>query len=296
MLMARKWKGGGAGLALAGVLLTMGLFMAAGAGCSKKVEPPKNDFHVHVQSAQGIGVGSSVQWRGVEVGRIQAVAMADGLVRLDVQLHENYKDGFREGVRARVSQGFIGRAPAVLELFGGDDPQRPLLSRGAAIPEAGLADAITPGQIKGIGIVVAAIVVFLVVIWLLKNMVAYGLAILFLVFSIWFLRQQWSKHGQEFQAALTEMQISDLARSMLTEEAAKEAWISVQTELAAAIREAGKVGKEAVQSAVPTVEQLMDRQADELVRQGKEKAAEELRKLQDSLVNSQTNIQAVPRP
>ena len=272
----------GARIALLGLCVTVLL-----AGCSRKAdEPPPRDFHVQVQDAQGLGVGSSVQWRGVEVGRVDSVVMDKGLVRIDVRLHEVYRDKLREGLRARPAKGFMGRGPTMLDLYGGDDSSRAILKPGAAISEATMADRITPGQMKAVGLLVVAVLLFIVVLRLMRTMVAFALALAFLVFAGWFMHQQWQKHGDAFEAARMEMRLSDMARSMLTEEAAQEAWVAVQTDLPEAIRSVGGMGKEQLDRARVKFRNELENKAKKLAEQGKEAASSELRKLMDAALST----------
>jgi hypothetical protein len=266
--------------------LTIGLgILLCVTGCSRKpaAELPQ-DFHVRVQDAKGLVVGSIVQWRGVEVGRVHSVSMDKGLVRLDVCLADAYRGKLREGLRARPARSFFGNGPTTLALFGGDRSDRPLLVRGAAVPEAKLTDTLSRGQMQAIGLVVAALILFLVVLRLMHKMVAFTLALALLVFSCWFLYRQWQKHGAEFQAVRTEMRLSDMARTMLTEQAAQEIWINAQDDLAEAIREVGVMGKERLGPATANLRATLTRKADELTQQGKDRAAEEIRRLRDSIL------------
>lgn len=261
-------------------LASLAVLVAALSGCTRKADaPPPPDFSVHVSDAQGLGVGSAAQWRGVEVGRVDSVAMEKGLIRVDVRLHEPHRGQFRDGLRARPTRGFMGRGPAVLELYGGGDPGKAILAPGAQIPEATLTDTITPGQWKAVGLLVVAVILFLVVLRIMRKLVAFALALALLVFAGWFMHRQWDRHGEDLMAARTEMRWSDLARSMLTEEAAQEAWTVVQTDLAEAVREVGEIGKERVAKETAELRARMERQAATLAEEGKARAAEEIRRL-----------------
>lgn len=269
--------------------ISLGLLVCI-AGCSDKpAKEPPQDFHVRVQDAKGLGVGSIVQWRGVEVGRVQTVSMDKGLVRIDVRLADAYRGKLREGLRAKPTRSFIGNGPTTLALFGGDHPERPLLARDAAVPEATLTDTISRRQMQAVGLVVVALILFLVVLRLMRKMVAFALALALLVFSGWFLHRQWQKHGADFQAARTEMRLSDMARTLLTEKAAQEIWINAQGDLADAIREVGVMGKERLGPATANLRTTLTRKADELAQQGKDRAAEEVRRLRDSVLTGADN-------
>ena len=260
-------------------------------GCSKRaddaVSPP--DLQVQVRDAQGLGAGAPVQWRGVDVGRVEAVAMDKGLVRIDVRLHDVYRTQFREGLRARPTRGFMSRGGAVLEFYGGTDAQKPVLSSGALIPEASLTDSIMSGKVKLIAILACAVILFLVVLGLVRKLIAFVLAIVFLVFGGWFLHRQWQQHGDDVLAAHTEMKWSELARSMLTEEAAQEAWVVAQADLASGVGEFAGMGKEQVAKETEVLRAQLGRQAAELTAEGKEHAAEEMRKLQDAILRTSQN-------
>lgn len=265
-------------VALAAAFLVV--LIASHSGCPKKADaPPPPDFRVHVSDAQGLGVGSVVQWRGVEVGRVDSVAMDKGLIRVDVRLHETHRGQFRDGLRARPTRGFMGRGPAVLELYGGGDASKPVLSPGAQVPEATLTDTITPGQWKAIGLLVFAVIFFLVVLRVMRKLVAVALALALLVFAGWFMQRQWQKYGDEFEAARMEMKWSDLARGMLTEQAAQEAWMVVQTDLAEAVREVGGIGRERIAKETAVLRTRMKQQATALAGEGKDRAADEIRRL-----------------
>ncbi len=164
--------------------LCLALLMA---GCSRKEAADPPDFHVHVRDAQGLGAGSAVQWRGVEVGRVDSVTMDQGAPRMEVRLHDAYRGKLREGLRARPARGFMGRGPTTLDLYGGDDPGRAVLMRGALVPEATLKDTITPGQIKAAGLLVISIIIFFVVVRIMRKMVAVALALALLLFAGWFI-------------------------------------------------------------------------------------------------------------
>lgn len=257
-------------------------------GCSKKAEEaaPPPDFQVQVQDAQGLGAGAPAQWRGMDVGRVETVAMDKGVVRIDVRLHDAYRAQFREGLRARPTRGFMGRGAVVLELYGGSDAQKPVLSPGALIPEASLRDSITPGQLKSIAILASAVIIFLVVLGLVRKLAALVLALVFLAFAGWFVLRQWQRHGDDVLAARTEMQWSDLARSILTEEAAQEAWATAQADLASAAGEFGDMGKERIAKEAADLREKMERKAESLAAEGKDLAAEEVRKFQDAILRT----------
>lgn len=260
------------------------LLAAAQSGCTRKADtPPPPDFSVHVSDAQGLGVGSAAQWRGVEVGRLDSVTMDKGLIRIDVRLHDTHRGQFKEGLSARPTRGFMGRGPAVLELYGGGDPRKEVLSPGAQIPEATLTDTITAGQWKAIGLLVFAVILFLVVLRIMRKLVAFALALALLVFAGWFMHRQWQRHGEDLMAAHTEMRWSDLARGMLTEEAAQEAWTVVQTELAEAVRDVGGIGRERIAKETAVLRARMERQAATLADEGRERAAEEIRRLMQEI-------------
>jgi len=264
----------------------LGVLAAAQSGCARKADaPPPPDFRVHLSDAQGLGVGSAAQWRGIEVGRIESVAIENGLIRVDVRLHETHRGQFRDGLRARPTRGFMGRGPAVLELYGGGDPGKAVLAPGAEIPETTLTDTITPGQWKAIGLLVIAVALFLVVLHLIRKLVAIALAVALLVFAGWFVHRQWERHSEDLMVARSEMRWSDLARTMLTEEAAQEAWTVVQADLAEAVYEVGGIGKERVVKEAAKLRARMERQAATLAKEGNARAAEEIRRLVQEIDN-----------
>lgn len=267
--------------------LLLGMLVVTLPGCSRKADaPPPPDFSVHVSDAQGLGVGSAVQWRGIEVGRVDSVATEKGLIRIYVQLHEPHRGQFRDGLRARPTRGFMSQGAAVLELYGGSDLGKAVLAPGAQIPEATLTDTITPGQWRAVGLLMVAVILFLVVLRIIRKLVALALALALLVFAGWFMHRQWQRHGEELLAARTEMRWSELARNMLTEEAAQEAWIVIQADLAGAVREVGEIGKERVAKETAELRARMELRATTLAEEGKTQAAEEIRKLQDAILGT----------
>ncbi len=279
----RRWNSGVLHFLLG---LCLCLFLGL-AGCSREQDPvaPQPDFSVYLQDVQGVVHGTAVQWRGIEVGRVESVSMDQGHVRVDVRLDETYRGQFREGLRARPTRGFMGRGPAILEMYGGDDPGQPLLKSGKIIPEATIVDRITPGQMKAVGILVAAIILFLVVLRIMRRMVAFSLALALLVFAGWFMHRQWLEHGDELLSVRQEMQWNDMARSLLTEEAAQEAWLTVQTDLADALREAGGMGRDRLNAVTSDMRAALEEKAADLYEQGKDHAAEEVQRLRDSITS-----------
>ncbi len=95
---------------------------------------------------------------------------------------------------------------------------------------------------------------------------------------------QWQRHGEDVLAARMEMRWSDMARSLLTEDAAQEAWIAVQTDLAAALRDVGHMGRAKLGEATADVRASLEAKAVELAEDGKARAAEEVRRLRDALL------------
>lgn len=254
-------------------------------GCARKAtDKPPPDFRIHVQNAQGLGVGSAVIWRGMEVGRVDGVTMDKGMVRIDTDMHEEYRGKFREGLRARPSRGFLGRGPATLDLYGGDDPRRGVLVRGAFVSEAAVTDTISTRQMQVVGFLALGVILFLVLLRIMHKMVAFALAAALLVFAGWFVHRQWQKHGAEIIATRMEMRLSDVAKALLTQEAAKEAWFAAQADMAEAMREVGGRGTQRIQAGTVELRAALARKADELIHQGKDRAAEEVRSLRDSVL------------
>ncbi len=252
--------------------------------CEKATGRKKgSDFYVQLKNAQGLSAGAPVQWRGMEIGRVQSVGIVDGAVRVDVILHKNYREKLREGVRAAPGRGFLGRALATLDLYGGDDPGRSLLRQGALVAEAGLVDSFSGTYIKVCVWLLAPIALVLVVLVLLKKVITVTLVIILLTFAGWFCHKQWQKYGADIKAVRLQMQISDVARNMLTEEAAQDAWVEVQPDFAAAIGQFADVGAECMQDAMMHLCAALDRKVDDLTREGKERAAEEIQKLRENL-------------
>ena len=261
-------------------LLVLGLASVM-VGCRREaaVQAPPHDFHVLVQDAQGVGAGSAVQWRGLDVGRVDSVRMEQGGVRIDVRLHPDYQGVLREGVRARPVKGFLGRGAVALELYGGDDTRKATLRQGSVIPEASLADGISPAQMKLVAIFLIGALLVLSVLHIMKRMLAFALALALVVFSGWFFYRQWDQHGEQFQAASMEMEWSEMARTLLTEDAAQQAWLAVQTDLAEALREVGGHGRERVAAATAEVRAELEAKAVSLAEEGKKRASQEIRRL-----------------
>ena len=128
-----------------------------------------------------------------------------------------------------------------------------------------------------------AVILFLVVLRIMRKLVAFALALALLVFAGWFMHRQWQRYGEDVMAARAEMRWSDLAHGILTEKAAQEAWVIVQTDLADAIREVDALGRERIAKEAALLRDRMERQATTLAAEGKEQAADEIRTLMQQM-------------
>lgn len=76
-------------LVLLGLVATLGTLAACG--------PSELDFTVEFAEAEGLEPGDPVVYRGLEVGRVRAVSLADGGVRADLELDGEHREAiYRE--------------------------------------------------------------------------------------------------------------------------------------------------------------------------------------------------------
>ena len=272
------------------LLLSLGV-----AGCGKA----KPDFFVLVENANGVAPQSKVMWRGVEVGTVTEVKPDAGKIRLDVILSPEYKGQIRDGVRAKPMKDFSGLAAPILNLFGGSEATAPVVPQGSQVPEATLLEtlqytnfwdwfaAVGYGKWSAIGCLV--VVVLALIAWkILKGLgrlVVLAAAILLVVGSFWVLRQQWDKYKSSLVSPEVQQQVDDILDFTFQSPEANEAWTSIKTDMSAILTDAKKHGSIAVDSAKAKIEAEISRKAGELRDQGKEAAAVELERINNTVLS-----------
>jgi len=266
-----------------GTVLVVGLTIVAGllilAGCGGK----KSDFHVKLSDAGGLEEDSPVRWRGLEVGKVTSVQMADGAVRADVVLSKEYRGKLREGLKARVSKGFLGKGTPTLQLYGGGNPELPPLTRGTEIPEAGALAGFSKTHAIVVGVVFVALLLFCLVLKGIKKLVAFAVALAFLAFSGWFLKLQFDRHRSELLSPELEAKITEQAEQILGSPEAQAAWQTIQADIANALEELKKQTGAAKEAGAKRIQEKLRQKVEELKGKGATAAADDLLKLKEQV-------------
>lgn len=273
-------------------IMVLALSLAIISGCGRK---QKDDFHIFLKDAQGLTAESKVRWRGLDVGKVASVSVEGDQVRIDVALDPQYRGQLRGGVKAKPSTGFLGRGETVLELYGGSDPNMPILPPGTEISEAGFYETLSLTQI----LVAAGIFVFLLLLLLvlkgIKKLIAFAVALVFLLGSLCFLKLQWDKHHEDMIGAETEARLSELAHKILQSPEAIAVWESMRGDIADAMAEAKTHGARAVEKAKEKVGAAFQQKTDELKQKGEDAVAEQILKLKTQAENLLNNLKTIKK-
>ena len=212
------------------ILMTVAMLIPG--GCKRGGEEP--DFRVEVRDAKGVAPGSPVKWQGIEIGTVKAAELSEGGVALSVELNPEYEGKLRSDARARPSRGFGARSQPALEIYGGVDSAVPLLPAGALVPEAGMADVVasispTTWIVLG-GILVALLLIGKIAKGVVK-ILAFAAALIFLVCSLWVVKDQFQKHRTELLGPELEARLQELAEDTIKSPEAITAWEAIQAEV-----------------------------------------------------------------
>ncbi len=245
--------------------------------------PRDADLRVPVRDAQGLVADSKVMWKGSEVGRVRQVHPEAGQLVVDVDLLPAYRGTLREGAVAKPMNGIFTRFVPVLEIYGGDDPAAPPLSRGAVLPEATELQSLRHGPY--LAWAVAAGVLLLVGLLLrgLRRLLVLALALACLAGALWVVKQQWARHGSDLVGPETEARLEEMANATIRSPDAADAWQGIRTDVHALAREARTAGLQAATSAWAKIDSaLLDRAAG-LESQGNAAGARELNDLRERM-------------
>lgn len=261
-------------------------------GCGRK---QKDDFHIFLEDAKGLTVESEVRWRGMDVGKVRAVSAEDDRVRIDVVLDPQYRDQLHEGVKAKPSTGFLRQGSVVLELYGGSDQEAPILPQGSEIPEAGFYETMSYTHLLIVGGIFVFLLLLLLVAKGVKKLIAFVVALVFLIGSLWFLKLQWDKHHEDLIGAETEVMLGELAHSILQSPEAIAVWESMRGDIAEALAEAKTHGSDAIERAKEKVGASLQQKTDELKQKGEDAAAEQISKLKTQAEHLLNNLKTIKK-
>ncbi|MBL9151860.1 MAG: paraquat-inducible protein A [Verrucomicrobiales bacterium] len=102
--------------------------------CLPSCERPSYEHHVKLEKLGGVAVGSSVIWKGAEIGSVTAIGPEDGKLKATMCLHPAFAGALRQGVVAEVPAIALPAVRGRVTLVGGDDPSSPVLASGTELP------------------------------------------------------------------------------------------------------------------------------------------------------------------
>lgn len=255
------------------MILLLGLLSVC--GCGKE----GTDCYVLLNDAAGVTAGSEVRWRGTEVGSVSQVASEAGKVRVDVDLLPAMEGQLRQGVKAKAMKGVLTDGLPVLELFGGQDPAAPVLAKGSRIEEASALESFPWKRAGMFGVVAVAVLIFLLVLKGIKRLLAFVIAVLFLVFAGWVFKTQWQKHHADVLAPDVEAKLTEMANRTVKSPEAAAVWESMKTEMGDVLARAKESGKTASGEVGEKLKEMMMKKAAELDAAGKAAVAREMTEL-----------------
>jgi hypothetical protein len=243
------------------------------------------DFYVTADDTKGLVKGSRVKWRGAEVGQVTEISMKEGKFKLDARLNDNYRGQIHADVRAQLANGIMTKMTPVLELYGGTDPNAPLLPRGAQIQVSdGLIEQARAWWPVLVGGVVCAIVLFLLA-KMLRGFLRFGLFLaglaLLILTGMWFARG--SRQGAGDFPAEWQARLSQLANTTFRSPEAVAAWQSLQQQVDGLLQKAKQDGL-GVGAARDPIVKMLDSKIAALRASGQTEAANELAEFRRKLL------------
>ena len=102
-------------------------------GLSSCGKPPYEHF-IKLDNLGGVAVGSSVMWKGAEIGKVVSIRPEDGKLKATMKLNPDFAGALRNGVVAEVPSYSLPVLRGRITLAGGDNTAAPLLASGTELP------------------------------------------------------------------------------------------------------------------------------------------------------------------
>jgi len=102
--------------------------------CLPSCGKPAWEHHIKLDNLGGVAVGSSVMWKGAEIGTVTAIGPDDGKLRATMRLHPTFAGALKQGVVAEVPTLALPVVRGRITLTGGDNPSAPALASGTELP------------------------------------------------------------------------------------------------------------------------------------------------------------------
>lgn len=97
-------------------------------------ESPSYEHYVKLNHLGGVAVGSSVMWKGAEIGTVTAIGPEDGKLKATIRLHPAFAGALRQGVVAEVPTLALPVVRGRITLVGGEMTSAPVLASGTELP------------------------------------------------------------------------------------------------------------------------------------------------------------------
>jgi len=251
-------------------------------GCDKRQGSNLPDLVVEVADTRGVQPGSPVMWKGLAIGQVESAEMAPEGVILSVRLKPEFEGKLHSDARARPSAGFSSRGEPVLEIYGGADPNMPLVPVGGEVPEADIESvvaAIPSSTWITLGAVLVVLLLILVIARGLAKFLVFVAALLFLLCSLWFLKSRVQEYEVRLLSPEWEVRFQELAERTIQSPEAVAAWQAIRAEMDVLSDQAKAKGGDAADKLQQQIEELIAREANTLRDAGKEAAAQQIEEL-----------------
>ena len=107
------------------MLVAMGLSSCGKQSC---------EHYIKLDNLGGVAVGSSVMWKGAEIGKVVSIGPEDGKLKATMRLNPDFVRVLRVGVIAEVPSYSLPAVRGRISLVGGDNSGAALLAPGTELP------------------------------------------------------------------------------------------------------------------------------------------------------------------
>ena len=260
------------------------------------------DLYATMENAEGLTPGSPVMWRGVQIGTVDSLQLTDAGVSVAINVLPEHRGQLRDDARAKVTRSVLTRNLPSLQIYGGTDASRNLLSRGAVIPEATFMDTYPDHFLyKHRTWIIAGIAILVVCVFVLKGIMKLffiGLALLACVIAFWVLQQQWDRHKHTILTPEIEARLDAIANDTIRSPQVVEYWESVREDMSVILDQARERGNQASTWTKERVSELISNKVDQARDKGEEAVAEELIRLKgrlESMLDGLENVRGTAR-